>query len=169
MRMLESRQLCRIVIFALCLVGALLGNSRVSARDSSKKVRAFATAGKINEADKQTVTITLMIDSGWHIYANPPQNKKYDGSKTEVKLRNTSSVKYDVRYPVGTFYTGKFDLRCMVYQESVDIVAVVQRAPGDGSPLEIDVTFCACNDDICYPPVTLRGRPGDVFRPIPSK
>jgi DsbC/DsbD-like thiol-disulfide interchange protein len=167
--MFASRQHCRIVIFALCLVGALLGNSRVSASDASKKVRAFATAGKIDKAGMQTVTITLMIDSGWHIYANPPQNKKYDGSKTEVKLRNTSSVKYDVRYPVGTFSTGKYNLRCMVYQESVDIVAVVQRAPGDASPVDIDVTFCACNDDTCYAPVTLRGRPGDEFLPVPPK
>lgn len=157
---------------ALCLLSAMLliACSQAHAEDASMKVRAFASAGKVNDKGKQTVTITLMIDKGWHIYANPVMNEKYEEIKTEVKMQaKVKSVKCDVHYPAGTFYTGKYNLRCMVYQGSVDITATVQRAAGDTSPLEVDVSFSACDDDVCLPPVTLRGRPGDVFRPIKGK
>lgn len=159
-------------LVALCVLSAVLlsAGTKVSALDSSSKVRAFASAGKINEAGKQTVIITLMIDKGWHVYANQVRNPKYEAVKSEVKIQAmVRPVKYDVQYPAGTFYTGKYNVRCMVYQDSVDIVAVVQRAPGDNGPLEIDISFSACDDETCLPPVTLRGRPGDVFRPVQPK
>lgn len=168
MRTFANRWHHRIITGAVCLLAAvLMTNSGVSASDSSAKVRVFASAGRINEAGKQTITITLMIDKGWHIYANPTRNEQYEGNRTEVKLRAVArSPKYDVEYPAGTFYTGKYNLKCMVYQGSVNIIAVVQRSMGDASPLEIDITFSACDDDVCLPPATLRGRPGDVFRSV---
>src|SRR5262245_20509765 len=45
------------------------------AKNSAGKVKAVAAASAADEAGMQTVTLTLTIDKGWHIYANPVGNE----------------------------------------------------------------------------------------------
>ena len=145
----------------LALAAALLlGNSAATAGDSTTKVKAFAAAGPIDAAGRQAVTITLLIDKDWHIYANPVKNKDFDPIKTDVKIgAKVKPARVDIRYPAGKLYPNKFNIAVMVYEERVDIPALVQRAPGDASPLEIDVTFSACDDYNCLAPATVRLKP----------
>jgi len=144
----------------LCTLTAivLFDNSLASAGDSRSKVKASATAGKIDENGKQLATVTLLIEKKWHLYANPVKNEDFDSNKTVVKVfTKVNPVKVEIQYPEGKLYKDKSSkISFMVYEEKVEIPVVVQRAGGDVSPLEIEVTFSACDDRACLLPATLR-------------
>jgi thiol:disulfide interchange protein len=143
----------RIALCALALILAI-GNVSVHAQSSDKFVKAAATATKADAAGKQTVTLTLEINKGYHIYANPVKNKEFKDIQTVVTA--TSQVKLadvKVNYPAGTYYN-KLNLPCQVYEGKVTIQATVQRAAGDTGPVSVAVRFYTCDDDTCYPPST---------------
>ena len=117
---------------------------------SDSKVKATATATKIADG-KQTITITLDITKGWHLYANPTNhnNEILDQNATTVKIAAKEKLKsVSVKYPEGkTKVDGKdkYD----VYSGVVKIQADVVRAKGDSSPLELSITVSACDDKNC--------------------
>ena len=150
----------------------LLAGSRLTADDSRVKVKAAAALGKIDAAGRQAITITLLIDKGWHLYANPVKNDAVDTIRTDVKISAAAKLaRVDVQYPEGKFHRDAIDPKftCMVYEDRVDIQAVVQRVPGDTSPLEIDVTFSACDARNCYLPATVKLWQANGFMHVPKK
>ena len=148
---------------ALCTLAAMLlmGNNGVVGAGSSKsKVKSSATVTPIGADGKQTVTVTLIVDKGWHIYANPVKNEMLESTKTIIKITAAAKLaNVDVRYPAGKFYKDKFGIESMVYENKVEIPVVIQRAAGDTSPLDVDVTFGACDDASCLIPATVRSCP----------
>src|ERR1017187_6268699 len=79
----------------LCFLGYLLAGLVMSlavmlpaqaGQKSESKVKASATATKAGDDGKQTVTITLEIVKGWHIYANPVGAEDFEGNKTSVTI-----------------------------------------------------------------------------------
>ena len=120
---------------------------------SETKVKATATATKPDADGNQVVTVTLDIEKGWHLYANPVGNDDLDGAKTivtvasKVKLQNVK-----VEYPVGTVHQDKVIGNYKVYEDRVAIRAHVQRASGDTGPLQVSVKVNACDASKCLPP-----------------
>ena len=124
---------------------------------SDSKVKATATATKPGADGKQTVTITLDVTKGWHLYANPVNhnNDFLNGNKTVVKISAKEKVNVNVKYPAGKTKVDdkeKYD----VYTGVVKIQADVVRTMGDSSPLEINITVSACDDKVCLDKGTVK-------------
>ena len=159
MRTKGNQRRWKILGLVLHLTGTLLMGSSATAGDARTKVKASAAAGKIDADGKQTVTIALIIAKGYHIYANPVKNEDFESLQTVVKIRaGTKPARADVKYPAGKVFQA-YGITYIYYDERVDIKAVLQRTPGDDSPLEIEVWFSARDDVGCLPPATIRLSP----------
>src|SRR5438477_593164 len=74
-------------------------------KKSDSVIKADAKADKPGADGKQTVTVTLSIDKGWHAYANPvnePAPPDFPGKPTVVKVEAKIKPKdTKVEYPKG--------------------------------------------------------------------
>lgn len=124
---------------------------------SDSKIKAKAKASKIGADGKQTVTITIDIDKDWYIYANPVKAEDFEDNKTRVSFKAKEKLdKVDVFYPTGKEKAlGKIKMN--IYEKSVTIDAVVKRAPGDTSPLQVSIDVNSCSQKgICLLPGTVK-------------
>jgi DsbC/DsbD-like thiol-disulfide interchange protein len=133
-----------IALICLALTCDAGGDSK-----SESKVKAKATASKIDDKGNQTVTITLDITKDWHLYANPVNSDFLASAQTKVTFAvKGKTAPASVKYPPGkTKIEGKekYD----IYSGTVKIEANVRRTPGDTNPLEITIAVQACNDRLC--------------------
>jgi DsbC/DsbD-like thiol-disulfide interchange protein len=124
---------------------------------SDSEVKMAAEASKPDAGGKQTVTLTINVNPGWYIYANPVKNKDFEANQTVVKvLAGKKDLNAVVAYPEGKLKsTG--DISYAVYQGKVVIKAAVQRPAGDTEPLTVDVRINTCNEKgICLLPATVK-------------
>lgn len=144
------------VAFALAQAGPLSAQGLRLKSDSKVKATAAATAP--DASGRQVVTVTLNIDKGWHIYANPVGNEDLDGAKTIVTITakaKPQSVKVD--YPAGAVHVDKIlKSSYRVYEDRVTIRAFVQRAAGDTGALQVNVQVNACDASKCLPPADIK-------------
>lgn len=126
----------------------------VKRSDAVVKVRA--AADKPDASGKQIVTVTLDIDNGWHIYANPVGQQDLESVQTTVAISGVSKTeKVQVSYPEGKLINDAVVGKYVTYEEQAVIKATVQRAKGDTGPLEVTVKFQSCNDKTCLLPATV--------------
>lgn len=126
---------------------------------SDSKVKATAKATKAGDDGKQTVTITIDIEKGWYIYANPVGAEDFEGNKTRVSINAKEKVVASVKYPEGKVKTeklGKEEVKLRIYEDKVTIQALVTRTMGDTSPLQISIDVNSCNKGTCLPPGTVK-------------
>jgi DsbC/DsbD-like thiol-disulfide interchange protein len=125
------------------------------AKKSDSVVKLTAAAGRPAADGSQLVTVALAIDKGWHIYANPVGLKDLEDAQTVVMVRSADAR---VEYPAGTLVQDKLVGDYRIYENTVEIRAIVRRQPGESGPLEVSVRFQACNDRTCLAPaqVTLK-------------
>src|SRR4051794_3756395 len=82
----------RVLTAALLVLGALvlaLGPGGTSATAGGKKksyTKVTAKASKPDAEGRQTVTITMDIESPWYAYANPVGLEDFEGNSTKVKI-----------------------------------------------------------------------------------
>jgi uncharacterized protein len=121
----------------------------LAAVKSDSVVHATAVAGKPDADGKQVVTLTLTIDSPWHIYANPVGLDDLAPVQTVVKASAKAplgDVKVD--YPPGKEVKdvlGQYG----IYEDKAVITVTVTRAKGDDSPVELTVKVQACDTASC--------------------
>ncbi len=120
---------------------------------SEDEVKVSATASKLDKERKQTLTVTLVHNNGWHTIANIAGNKKTDNAPTEITVAvKGKKVEAKVSYPAGKLLGDQ-----NVYENKVSVRAVIQRDPGDSSPLEVSVRFQACHEKgVCQSPKTVK-------------
>jgi hypothetical protein len=129
------------------------------AADASKSdsvVKIETNAAKPDADGKQVVTLTLTIDKGWHLYANPAP-KDFPGVPVEVKVggkTKPASVKVD--YPEGKEVKDATIGDYKVYEDKAEIKVTVQRAKGDADPLDLAIKLQACTDKKCLLPATVK-------------
>ena len=124
---------------------------------SDTKVKVTASATKPNAAGKQTVTVTLVPDNGWHAYPNPVGNDLLSANKTVVSVFvKGKATTAKIEYPAGTLKKDKDIGEYRIYDEKTQIKAVVQRDPGDATPLEVNVSFFACDEKNCLPGASVK-------------
>jgi uncharacterized protein len=147
----------RLAPLAVLLLGVLVvvADARPP-RDSSGVVKSELKAGKPDADGKQTVTITLAVEKGWHLYANPVNNKDLTDAQTEVTITAKDSKVLKLTYPPGKLEKNAVVGDYMIYEDTVTITALVQRAKGDESPLTATVAFQACNDKTCLLPAKVK-------------
>jgi hypothetical protein len=155
------------------LSAALVIVNELAAKDDSRaKVKVSAAVGKIDAAGKQTITITFEVVKDWHIYANPVKNETFESIATEVQIYVGGKLATaKIQYPAGKLHKDPKlpSLDCMVYEGKVEIQAVLQRTPGDVSPLDIDVRFSACDAKNCLNQAELKLTKENNFSHVPKK
>jgi uncharacterized protein YyaL (SSP411 family) len=123
--------------------------------DAVVKVTAKAEPAKPGADGKQTVTITLEIDKGWHIYANPPGLDDLASSQTEVSISSEKKLKdVKIEYPEGKEVKDSVIGNYKVYDDEVSIKATIERTAADSGALEVTMKFQACNEKHCLLPAT---------------
>ena len=148
--------LLSIALIALGFIG-LAFTLRVEAGEKSdSKVKVTATAGKLGADGKQTIAVTIAIEKGWYIYANPVQSEDFEDNRTTVSIKAKGKVEAKVNYPAGKSKAmGK--IKYNVYEDKVTIEALVQRSAGDTSPLEVSVGVNSCSQKgVCLLPATVK-------------
>jgi DsbC/DsbD-like thiol-disulfide interchange protein len=138
-----------VVLAALVLVPSGLAPA---GDDADSHVKFKATAGNIDKAGLQTITIVAEVSKGWHLYANPVKNEQLDDARTVVKFVAAKKLeKVDITYPAGTKLTDKTFGDYMAYEGKTEITATVKRTEGDTSPLDVTIRYMVCNDKRCVP------------------
>jgi uncharacterized protein len=157
--MKRSFTLSVLMLFGLVVAMQLLGwNAPVSGQKKSDAVvKVTATADKLDADGKQTVSILLSHDSGWHSYANPVGLEDLAAAQTTVTISGKSKLDdVKVDYPAGKLIKDKIVGDYKVFEDKTTIKATVKRAKGDTGPLEVTVKFQACNDKQCLLPAVVK-------------
>ena len=92
------------------------------------------------------MTITLEIEKGWSVFANPIENERFVSWQTVVSLKPTMKpTSLKIEYPRGKVYTDPLapETNCRYYDGEIEIKAFLQRSPGDKGPIEVEVVFVA--------------------------
>src|SRR5947208_44785 len=89
------------IVVGLIVVGAAHCLRAEAGGKSETKVKATATATKLDKNGMQKVTITLDIDKSWYVYANPVGDKDFADNRTTISFKANGKVVADVKYPVG--------------------------------------------------------------------
>jgi uncharacterized protein YyaL (SSP411 family) len=145
-----------LTAMAAALVMYLEPNAQ-GAKKSDDKVKVSASADKPDAEGKQVVTVTLDVEKGWHVYANPPGNEDLVSVQTTVTVSaKTKPEDVKVEYPPGKEIKDSVLGKYKVYEDKVKIKATVKRAKSDTSPLEVSVKFQACDDMKCLLPATVK-------------
>jgi DsbC/DsbD-like thiol-disulfide interchange protein len=141
-----------------CLAAwAFLTSVHAQAAKSDAKVKITAKADKPGDDGKQTVTIRIEIEKGWHAYANPVGPEDFPGIPTTVTVSGAKKpqlVKID--YPRGKLVKDATSGDYFVYEDAAVIKATVQRARGDTGPLQINVKIQTCNENLCLQPAVVK-------------
>jgi uncharacterized protein len=123
---------------------------------SDSKVQVRATAERPDAGGNQVVTLSLRIEPGWHVYANPAP-PDFPGIPTTVTVEGKNkpeSVK--VEYPKGKLVRDQVAGDHSIYEGTVVIKATVRRAKADASPLGVRIMLQACNENKCLQPATVK-------------
>ncbi len=120
---------------------------------SDSVVKATAVVDKPDANGKQVVTLTLAIDKGWHLYANPVGSEDFASVQTIVKVKAKGALdNVTVAYPAGKEVKDATLGAYKVYEDKATITITANRAKGDDSPLELIVKVQACNEKTCLLP-----------------
>jgi DsbC/DsbD-like thiol-disulfide interchange protein len=146
----------RIAVLALAFA-ALTGAAHAQLKKSDTVVKAEAKADKVGEDGTQVVTITLTIDKGWHVYANPVGNEDLTDTQTTVSVSSKNKLQdVKVDYPAGKLVKDKTVGDYKTYEGTVTIKVTVRRAKGDTEPLDVAVKVQACSDSSCLAGSTIK-------------
>jgi uncharacterized protein len=132
------------------------GAEKPATTDSASKVKATAEAGKPDKDGNVTLTLTLDVEKGWHVYANPVDNDMFEAAATTVKVAaKGKDLKAKVEYPKGTAHEDKAVGEYKVYEGKLTIKATVPRGKDDG-PLEVSIKVQSCDGMKCLLPGTVK-------------
>jgi uncharacterized protein len=146
----------RLAAAGLCVV-VFTAALPAQGKKSDSVVKVAADADKPDAEGNQVITLTLQVDKGWHIYANPIDNKDLLNAQTVVTVKGAKAPKdVKIAYPAGKLEKDTILGDYKVYEDKVIIKAHVQRDPGDAGPLEVGVAFQSCNDKQCLLPATVK-------------
>jgi DsbC/DsbD-like thiol-disulfide interchange protein len=139
------------------LLGGVSAAAARAPKTSADMVKVTAAADKPDADGKQTVTITLVPESGWHVYANPVGHVDLEDAQTVVKITGKGKPEVvKIEYPAGKVEKDKIVGEYKVYQDKTEIKAVVRRAKGDTEKLEVSVFLQACDGKRCLASDTVK-------------
>ncbi len=144
----------RKAIMALCmLLGASLSDAAMAGSfpGSADHVRVVTVTR--DSSDQNKITVTLQIDPGYHVNANPASDKDL----IPTTLTFDGPQPKQIIYPPRTSFQPKFSNEAIdVYQGAVIIMAIFPE--GTITPqirLRGSVLVQACTDEICLPPAEI--------------
>lgn len=132
-----------IKLLAVAILAGLPAHAQGNKSDSVVKVEV--NPGKI-ENDIQTVTLTLSIEKGFHIYANHIGQENM-ALPTEVTISGKTTPRtVKISYPPGKLQVDEFLGDHYIYERKAVIEANVHRAKGDTGPLKVAIRVQACSE-----------------------
>lgn len=144
-----------VVAIALIMRSQPGAAGTVSSGDSipSETARHVHVAGARRDDAKDALIVTLRIDPGFHINANPASSKYL--IPTALNLPGVRPARID--YPPPVYFRPQFaDDQIAVYEGTVAITARFAHGTLAHLPLfGSTVTVQACTDAICFPPADL--------------
>jgi DsbC/DsbD-like thiol-disulfide interchange protein len=151
------RRLPLVAILPMVAILAESGELAAQGKKSDAVVKVTATADKPDADGKQTVTITMVTDKGWHNYANPVGNKDLVDAQTVVNVSAKQPVEVvKIAYPPGALKKDPKAGNYMIYEGITVIKAQVKRTKGDTSPLDVSVSLQSCDKESCLFPATVK-------------
>ena len=142
------------------LTVAALASDRNPSQGGKRKSEAKVTAKaeKPGPDGKQSVVVTMEVNTGWYAYANPVGNEDFASNATVIKVSAKEKVdNVKIAYPPGKTKKDSVVGNYNIYDGKVQIPLTVQRAKGDTSPLEVSVRFMTCNvKGVCLPVETVK-------------
>jgi uncharacterized protein len=144
-----------------CLIITSFCSFPLSAQVPGKKtesiVKVKAKADKPATDGTQTVTVTLTIEKGWHVYANPPGNDDLKSSQTIITVNGadkptTTKTTYPKSKKIKDALVGDYE----IYEGTAEVKVTIKRALGSNGLLEASVKCQACNDKSCLPAATIK-------------
>ncbi|MEN9636081.1 MAG: disulfide bond corrector protein DsbC [Verrucomicrobiota bacterium] len=146
-----------ITLLAVAILAAHPAVAHAQVKKSDSVVKIEVDAGKI-ENEKQTVTLTFAIETGYHIYANKIGQENI-ALPTEVTISGKTKLQaVKVSYPPGKLEESSVVGDHYIYRRMAVIEADVQRAKGDTGPLKATIKLQACSegkDASCLMPATV--------------
>jgi DsbC/DsbD-like thiol-disulfide interchange protein len=137
-----TRRVFALLVMTVSAAGTLLAQGK----GSESVVKAAASLKK--DGNASVLVISLAIEKGWHIYANPPGNDDLKPVATAVVLQG--GAKGEVAYPAGKQVVDPVVGNYRVYENGEEIRVKLAEAPK--GPLKVQVSFQACNEKSCLQP-----------------
>lgn len=155
---MARRAFCLAVLSAAVVLAGTAAELLGQAKKSDAEVKVTAKGDKPSSDGKQLVTVTIEINKGWHLYANPVGDESLLPVQTVVTVSGKEKPQdVKVEYPAGKQIEDKdLKIKYRVYEDKVEIKAHVHRAKGDTGPLEVSVKLQACSDKSCLQPATVK-------------
>jgi hypothetical protein len=132
-------------------------------RNGELSARGYAAQGGIRlEASlqaladkKKLLNVLIPIPAGWHLNSNQPQSA--DLIATELRLAEQQQGWHmaPVTYPKAGLQQLAFQSAPLtVYSGKIQLQALLEKSTesADSSPLAVELTLQACNDEVCLPP-----------------
>ncbi len=143
------------LLVLIVAAGTVLGEGAKDPSSSDQVVKIAATAEKPDAAGLQKVTITISTDAPYHVYANPSSNESCTATVVSV-ASGTKPEQVKVEYPEGKLVKDSVGGDYRMYEGTVTITALVKRAAGDTSPLEVNARLQACTEKVCLKAAILK-------------
>jgi DsbC/DsbD-like thiol-disulfide interchange protein len=143
-------QLCRHFLVGLALFvvsDATAGTLPAQRPTIADKVKITAAGTKPDASGKQVITVTLNIEKGWVIYANPVGNGDY--KLEECKVTVTSKAKLagvKISYPPSKVVQNRLVGNYNIWENKVIVTAIVTRDQDDTGPLTVAVSLHGFTD-----------------------
>lgn len=135
---------------ALVLAALVVAGVRLEAQGRGSEV-VKATASLKKEGGDTVLTVKLVVDKGWHIYANPPGNDDLKPVATTLTLQG--GAKGETFYPAGKQVIDPVVGNYRVYEGSEEIRVKLASAPS--GPVKVQASFQACNEKSCLQPAKI--------------
>jgi hypothetical protein len=138
----------------------LAANAKDALPGDSKKpeslVKVKAESDKPAADGTRTVTLTLSIEPGWHVYANPVPDD-FPGVPVSVSFGpNIPAENVRIEYPPGKSVKDSLLGEYRIYEKEAKIKAKITRSKDDEKPLEASVKIQTCSKEKCLLPVTIK-------------
>ncbi|HVG29404.1 MAG TPA: protein-disulfide reductase DsbD N-terminal domain-containing protein [Pyrinomonadaceae bacterium] len=120
-------------------------------------INGFYSANRAQQGRAVQAVVVLDVPAGYHVNANKTGNKF--SIPTTVKIEAPEGVRVSaVSYPRGAVRTLKFSKDPLALYEGRALLRFTATFPAafkaGETELRARVRYQACNDEVCYPPVT---------------
>ncbi|MDT7603894.1 MAG: uncharacterized protein QOF61_1891 [Acidobacteriota bacterium] len=148
------RRACLLALPAALLLCAAASTARAQV---DVQINGFYSANRAQQGRTVQAVIVIDVPAGYHVNANKVGNKF--SIPTTVKIDAPEGVRVGaISFPRGTVRTLKFSKDPLALYEGRAIVRFDATFPATfktgETELRARVRYQACNDEVCFPPVT---------------
>jgi cytochrome c biogenesis DsbD-like protein len=146
-------------VAALSIGGSVAGAQELRGEPQPVRWTVSAPAGVVARGDIAAVTLTAVIERGWHVYSLTQPSGGPFALRVTLAGDSALALAEPVRGPAPEVVaTSAFGVPVELYSgRSVFAVPirVITSTPGGATPARLVVRYQACTDRICLPPRTV--------------